>query len=167
MRKVNVYLYDKGGRVKFSVFGDAGLCSDTVVLPMLSAIPEVAIFSNGDRIWSLRSLTDIACGIPYSLLNWIMVGIDFTERNVPVTYPPRWPRLRQPTVVDRICCFLLMGTSPRYALRLVGVQRSNTYRDKIPLELTIPPLSLPLHGGGQKRRVEQVNGQQFLALLPV
>ncbi len=91
MRIVNVYLYDKGGRVEFSVFGDAGLCSDTVVLPMLSAIPQVAIFSNGGRIWSL---TDIACGIPYSLLNWIMEGIDFTERNVPVTYFPRWPRLR-------------------------------------------------------------------------
>ncbi len=93
LRIVNGYLYNKGGRLEFSASGDAGLCADTVVLPMLTARPHIAIPCNGGRILSLPSLTDIACGIPYSAIDEIIDGVEFTAVKVPITYPPRWQHI--------------------------------------------------------------------------
>jgi len=90
LRIINGYLYDKGGRLQFSASGDAGLCSDTIVLPMQSGRPHVAIPCNGGRILGLPNNTDLACGIPYGLLEGILEGIEFTGKNVPIGYPPRW-----------------------------------------------------------------------------
>ena len=93
LRIVNGYLYNKGGRIEFSASGDAGLCADTVVMPMLTGQPHVAIPCNGGRILSLPNVTDLACGIPYMLLNEVIEGIEFTARNVPITYPPLWQHI--------------------------------------------------------------------------
>lgn len=93
LRIVNGYLCNKGGRLKFSASGDAGLCADTVVLPMQTARPHIAIPCNGGRILSLPSLTDIACGIPYSAIHEIIDGMEFTSAKVPITYPPRWQHI--------------------------------------------------------------------------
>lgn len=93
LRVVNGYLYNKGGRVTFSASGDAGLCSDTIVLPMSSNEPHLALPCNGGRILSLPSLTDLACGIPYSQLATVLDGIEFTGRKVPIMYPPGWQHI--------------------------------------------------------------------------
>lgn len=93
LRIINGYLYDKGGRLEFSVSGDAGLCADTVVLPMLTHQPHLAIPCNGGRLLSMPSLTDLACGIPFDLLPGIMEGIAYTGRNVPIMYPPAWQHI--------------------------------------------------------------------------
>lgn len=93
LRIVNGYLCDKGGRVEFSASGDAGLCSDTVVEPMQKNIPHLALPCNGGRILSLPNLTDLACGIPYGLIPGILDGMEYTTRNVPITYPPRWQHI--------------------------------------------------------------------------
>lgn len=93
LRIINGYLFDKGGRAHFSASGDAGLCSDTVVEPMLTNKPHLALPCNGGRILSLPNMTDLACGIPYGLLEGILEGIEFTGQNVPITYPPRWQHI--------------------------------------------------------------------------
>lgn len=93
LRIINGYLYDKGGRATFSASGDAGLCADTVAEPMLTNKPHLALPCNGGRILSLPSMTDLACGIPFGLLDGIVKGIEFTGKNVPITYPPRWQHI--------------------------------------------------------------------------
>lgn len=93
LRIVNGYLYDKGGRLTFSTSGDAGLCADTIVLPLLDKKPHIAIPCNGGRILSLPSVTDLACGMPYGLVEGILDGIKFTGRNVPIMYPPAWQHI--------------------------------------------------------------------------
>lgn len=93
LRIINGYLYDKGGRMEFSVSGDAGLCADTIVLPMLSHKPHLAIPCNGGRLLSMPSLTDLACGIPFDLLPGILEGIAYTGKNVPIMYPPAWQHI--------------------------------------------------------------------------
>lgn len=87
------YLHDKGGRLQFSASGAAALCADTIVLPMSSNQPHLAIPCNGGRILSLPSLTDLACGIPYGLLEDVLEGIAFTARNVPLMYPTGWQHI--------------------------------------------------------------------------
>jgi uncharacterized protein (DUF169 family) len=93
LRVINGYLYDKGGRMTFSASGDAGLCSDTIVLPLSSNAPHLAMPCNGGRILSLPSLTDLACGIPYGQLETILDGIAFTGAKVPIMYPPGWQHI--------------------------------------------------------------------------
>jgi uncharacterized protein (DUF169 family) len=93
LRIVNGYLYNKGGRLECSCSGDAGLCADTLVLPLLSGRPHLALPCNGGRILSLPSLSDLACGIPMNTLEEILAGIEFTSLKVPITYPPRWQHI--------------------------------------------------------------------------
>ncbi len=93
LRIVNGALYDKGGRLEFSSSGDAGLCADTVVQPMLTQKPHVAIPCNGGRIMSLPNETELAFGIPFSMMEGLIEGLEYTRRNVPVMYPTAWQHI--------------------------------------------------------------------------
>jgi uncharacterized protein (DUF169 family) len=93
LRIINGYLYDTGNRLDFSASGDGGLCSDTVVVPMLAAKPHLAIPCNGGRIMSLPNQTEMACGIPFGEIEHILEGIKFTGKNVPVMYPAAWQHI--------------------------------------------------------------------------
>lgn len=90
LRIVNGVEYNQGGRMNFTASGDAGLCADIVVEPMRINAPHIAIPCNGGRIMSLPNETDLACGIPYSQLESLADGLEFTARNVPVMYPTAW-----------------------------------------------------------------------------
>ena len=93
LRIINGYLYDTGNRLDFSASGDAGLCSDTVVIPMVTGKPHLAIPCNGGRLMSLPNQTEMACGIPFGEIEHVIEGIKFTGRNVPVMYPAAWQHI--------------------------------------------------------------------------
>jgi len=107
LRIVNGYLYDTGNRLNFSTSGDAGLCSDTVVIPMVTGKPHMAIPCNGGRLMSLPNQTEMACGIPIGEMEHILEGIRFTGKNVPVMYPPAWQHIDWEAPADApICAFV-------------------------------------------------------------
>jgi uncharacterized protein (DUF169 family) len=93
LRIINGYLFDTGDRLAFSTSGDAGLCADTVAMPMLTGRPHLSVPCNGGRIMSLPNQTEMACGIPFAELEHILEGIKFTGRNVPVMYPSAWQHI--------------------------------------------------------------------------
>jgi uncharacterized protein (DUF169 family) len=93
LRIINGYLYDTGKRLDFSASGDAGLCSDTVAIPMLTGKPHLAVPCNGGRIMSLPNHTEMACGIPIGELEHVLEGITYTGKNVPVMYPAAWQHI--------------------------------------------------------------------------
>jgi uncharacterized protein (DUF169 family) len=107
LRIINGYLYDTGDRLDFSASGDAGLCSDTVAIPMITGKPHLAVPCNGGRLMSLPNQTDMACGIPFSELEHILEGIKFTGKNVPVMYPAAWQHIDWEAPPDSpICAFV-------------------------------------------------------------
>jgi uncharacterized protein (DUF169 family) len=93
LRIINGYLCDTGDRLVFSASGDAGLCSDTVAIPMLTGKPHLAVPCNGGRLMSLPNQTEMACGIPFAELEHVLEGIQFTGKNVPVMYPSAWQHI--------------------------------------------------------------------------
>ena len=93
LRLINGYLYSTGNRLNFSASGDAGLCSDTVVIPMETGKPHLAIPCNGGRLMSLPNQTEMAFGIPFKEIQNVLEGIKFTGRNVPVMYPAAWQHI--------------------------------------------------------------------------
>lgn len=93
LRIINGYLYDKGGRLEFSASGDAGLCSDTLTIPLMTGKPHLAIPCNGGRMVSLPNETELAFGIPLSVAEDILEGIRYTGRNVPVMFPTAWQHI--------------------------------------------------------------------------
>jgi len=93
LRIINGYVYDSGERLEFSANGDAGLCSDTVAIPMLTGKPHLAVPCNGGRVMSLPNQTEMAFGIPFEELEHVLEGIKFTGRNVPVMYPVAWQHI--------------------------------------------------------------------------
>jgi len=107
LRIINGYLYDSGSRLDFSASGDAGLCSDTVVIPMLTGKPHLAIPCNGGRLMSLPNQTEMACGIPIGEIDHVLEGIRFTGKNVPVMYPAAWQHIDWEAPADApICAFV-------------------------------------------------------------
>ena len=107
LRIVNGYLYDTGNRLDFSASGDAGLCSDTVVIPMVTGKPHMAIPCNGGRLMSLPNQTEMACGIPFGEIEHVLEGIRFTGKNVPVMYPAAWQHIDWEAPADApICAFV-------------------------------------------------------------
>ena len=93
LRVANGYLYNKGGRLDFSCSGDAGVCSDPIVIPMQTGKPSIAIPCNGGRMLSIPNETDLVCGIPFNVLGEVIEGIKFTAVNVPVQYPTAWQHI--------------------------------------------------------------------------
>jgi uncharacterized protein (DUF169 family) len=93
LRIINGYVFDTGERMEFSVSGDAGLCADTIAIPMLTGKPHLAVPCNGGRIMSLPNQTEMACGIPFAELEHVLEGIRFTGRHVPVMYPSAWQHI--------------------------------------------------------------------------
>jgi uncharacterized protein (DUF169 family) len=102
LRIINGYLYDTGDRLTFSASGDAGLCSDTVVIPMATGKPHLAIPCNGGRLMSLPNQTEMACGIPFKELEHVLEGIKYTGRNVPVMYPTAWQHIEWEAPADAL-----------------------------------------------------------------
>ena len=93
LRIVNGYLYNTGNRLEISASGDAGLCSDTVAIPMITGKPHLAIPCNGGRLMSLPNQTEMACGIPFEEVEHILEGMRFTGKNVPVMYSAAWQHI--------------------------------------------------------------------------
>jgi len=93
LRIINGFVFDTGDRLEFSTSGDAGLCSDTVVIPKMTQKPHLAIPCNGGRLMSLPNQTEMACGIPLGEIEHILEGIKFTGKNVPVMYPTAWQHI--------------------------------------------------------------------------
>jgi uncharacterized protein (DUF169 family) len=107
LRIINGYLYNTGERLSFSASGDAGLCSDTVAIPMLTGKPHLAIPCNGGRLMSLPNQTEMACGIPFKEVTHVLEGMRFTGKNVPVMYPAAWQHIDwQPPEDSPICSFV-------------------------------------------------------------
>ncbi len=104
LRIINGYLYNTGNRLTSSASGDAGLCSDTVAIPMITGKPHLAIPCNGGRLMSLPNQTEMACGIPFKEIEHILEGMRFTGKNVPVMYPAAWQHIDWEAPEDSPIC---------------------------------------------------------------
>jgi len=91
-RFINAYNYNKGVRLEFSTNGEAGMCADVIVIPMLTNKPTIALPCNGGRLVSWPSDDGMAFTMPAALVENILDGLEFTHNGM-IRYPLTWVHL--------------------------------------------------------------------------
>lgn len=91
-RFIQAYNYNKGERLEFICTGEAGGCADCIVYPMQTGKLSLALPCNGARLLSWPSDNELVCGVPASLLDEILEGMEFTHAGM-VRYPLTWQHL--------------------------------------------------------------------------
>lgn len=91
-RFIQAYNYNKGERLEFSCTGEAGGCADCVVLPMQTGKLSIAFPCNGARLLSWPSDNEVVCGVPASILEDTLDGLEFTHAGM-IRYPMTWQHI--------------------------------------------------------------------------
>ena len=80
LRIIQGALWNEGGRISISTFGDA-VCADTVSSAFLTEKLQVAIPCLGDRRFGLAKDSDLVASIPMGLIDSVLEGLEGTHKS--------------------------------------------------------------------------------------